>query len=494
MCCSFLLIMKEAYGQNEELCKGREGTKSMGKKINQMAGKVKVRSVSTWSIIATICLACLCLGISFYGFNQYAVLRSAMQDYISCEDAVHELQEGSDLLTKQVRLAAATGDPQYIDAYFQEANVTRSREKAVSDLTALKGSSSDAIQTLQSALSASVDLMQTEYYSMRLVEESIGSAASSWPQELQDTVLSSEDASLSSKEKLLRAQQLVFSTDYEKAKDIISGDVNAAIDAITEEINSRQNHAADIFSHIFRLIIACVMIFAAMMLLSCLLIHFWVVRPLLSFHKDIEHDAMLSVSGANELQSLANTYNKIYQENEERQRLIQHQAEHDPLTDLLNRGSYDRILNLYIQDKKNFALILIDVDVFKSVNDTYGHAIGDAILKKVAHLLTVTFRTIDYVCRIGGDEFAIIMVEMTSDLNYTITEKIDIINAELSIPKDGMPAISLSVGVALTDRRNPGKSQFTDADRALYYTKEHGKHGCTFYPADPSADNALNGI
>ena len=119
---------------------------------------------------------------------------------------------------------------------------------------------------------------------------------------------------------------------------------------------------------------------------------------------------------------------------------------------------------------------------------------GDAILKKVAHLLTVTFRTIDYVCRIGGDEFAVIMVEMTSDLNYTITEKINIINAELSIPKDGMPAISLSVGVALTDRRNPGKSQFTDADRALYYTKEHGKHGCTFYPAESSADNALNGI
>lgn len=466
----------------------------MGKKINRMAGKVKVRSVSSWSIAATIFLACVCIGISLYGFTQYTVLRSAMQDYISCENAVHELQEGSDLLTKQVRLAAATGDPQYIDAYFKEANVTRSREKAVSDLKDLEGSSSEAIQTLQAALSASVDLMQTEYYSMRLVEESIGSDVSSWPQELQNTVLSSEDAALSPEAKLLRAQQLVFGTDYENAKDIISDDVNAAINTLTEEINNRQNHAADIFSHIFRLIIACVMIFAAMMLLSCLLIHFWVVRPLLSFHKDIEHDAMLSVSGANELQSLANTYNKIYQENEERQKLIKHQAEHDPLTDLLNRGSYDRILNLYIQDKKNFALILIDVDVFKSVNDTYGHAMGDAILKKVAHLLTVTFRTIDYVCRIGGDEFAVIMVEMTSDLNYTITEKINIINAELSIPKDGMPAISLSVGVALTDRRNPGKSQFTDADRALYYTKEHGKHGCTFYPAESSADNALNGI
>ena len=456
----------------------------MEKKINRMAGNVKVRSVSTWSIVATLVLAGLCIVISLYGVTQYAVLRSAMQDYISCENAVHELQAGSDLLTKQVRLAAATGETQYIDAYFEEANVTKSREKAVNDLLALEGSSSAAIETLQEALAASVDLMQTEYSSMRLVEESIGTDDASWPQELKDARLSPEDEALSSADKLLRAQQLVFGTEYENAKDIITGDVDAAIASLTEEINTRQNHAATIFSHVFRLLIACVMTFAIMMVLSCLLIHFWVARPLLAFHKDIEADTLLTVDGAYELQSLANTYNRIYQENEERQQLIRHQAEHDPLTDLLNRGSYDRIFHLYTADQKNFALILIDVDTFKSVNDTYGHAIGDAILKKVAHMITITFRTIDYICRIGGDEFAVIMVEMTSDLNYTITEKIDYINEELSHPKDGLPAVSISVGIALTDRKNPGKSQFTDADNALYHTKEHGKCGYSFYPVE----------
>lgn len=163
--------------------------------------------------------------------------------------------------------------------------------------------------------------------------------------------------------------------------------------------------------------------------------------------------------------------------------MIKHQAEHDPLTDLLNRGSYDRVFELYEKEHRDFALILIDVDTFKTVNDTYGHAVGDKILKKVAWLLTIIFRTIDYVCRIGGDEFAIIMVEMTSDLDYTITEKITEINRRLSNPDDGLPPVSLSVGVAFTDRQEPGKSQFTDADSALYYTKEHGKHGCTFHPA-----------
>ena len=70
-----------------------------------------------------------------------------------------------------------------------------------------------------------------------------------------------------------------------------------------------------------------------------------------------------------------------------------------------------------------------------------------------------------------GDEFAIIMVEMTSDLSYTISEKITEINQQIAIAGENTPAVSISVGVAFTNRENPGKTLFTDADLALYYTK-----------------------
>ena len=92
---------------------------------------------------------------------------------------------------------------------------------------------------------------------------------------------------------------------------------------------------------------------------------------------------------------------------------------------------HDRSAHLY-----GIALILVDVDTFKSVNDTYGHATGDEILKKVADTLQKAFRSIDYVCRIGGDEFAIVMVEMTSDLNYTIEDKIAVANERLASGAD----------------------------------------------------------
>lgn len=103
------------------------------------------------------------------------------------------------------------------------------------------------------------------------------------------------------------------------------------------------------------------------------------------------------------------------------------------------------------------------------------------VLGVVFVLLSTAFRSIDYVCRIGGDEFAVIMVDVAQELDYTIRDKIAYINEELSNPKDDLPAVSLSVGVAFTDRANPGESIFKDADKALYKVKQNGRHGCDFY-------------
>ena len=180
-----------------------------------------------------------------------------------------------------------------------------------------------------------------------------------------------------------------------------------------------------------------------------------IVVPLVYYNKSIMEGEIFPVIGAAELQKWAETYNKVFKENEETQRLIHRQAEHDAMTDALNRGSFEKLLHMYENGDTPYALILIDVDTFKTVNDMYGHAVGDEILKKVTGLLKKAFRSIDHVCRIGGDEFAIIMVEMTSDLKYTIEEKIKAVNEELGTENENIPAVSLSVGVAFSDREIP---------------------------------------
>ena len=121
------------------------------------------------------------------------------------------------------------------------------------------------------------------------------------------------------------------------------------------------------------------------------------------------------------------------------------------------------------------------MDKFKPVNDTYGHDVGDQLLKAVADRLRVCVRSSDFAFRIGGDEFAVIMVNVGRELSHTVSDKIELINDALSNPTDGLPAVSLSVGVAFTDRENPGESIFKDADQALYRVKQNGKHDCGFY-------------
>ena len=124
--------------------------------------------------------------------------------------------------------------------------------------------------------------------------------------------------------------------------------------------------------------------------------------------------------------------------------------------------------------------LIVDVDKFKLVNDGYGHEVGDQVLKKVAKLLKEKFRASDYPARIGGDEFAVILPNVTVDLSMIIEKKITELNDILMHPNDGLPQVSLSVGGAFSE------SGFTDdlykkADEALYEVKENGRCGCRFY-------------
>ena len=132
-------------------------------------------------------------------------------------------------------------------------------------------------------------------------------------------------------------------------------------------------------------------------------------------------------------------------------------------------------------DAEHMALILIDVDYFKSVNDTYGHAVGDRVLKRVADILRGSFRSVDVLCRIGGDEFAVIMTRVNSSMRQLVYNKICRANELLQHPTDDLPPVSLSVGVAFSDRENPQGDIFTDADAALYRVKEAGRKGCQIY-------------
>ena len=441
---------------------------------------IHIEKVSMAELIVTLLLAAVLAYVMMTGNREFQALQYATNQYIQCENAAKQLQDGSDYLTEQVRLYAMTQQTYYRNLYFKEANVTQRREKA---LEALRDyfDGTEPFTALEKALNASEELMNTEYYSMRLVASVSGTDEAAWPEEIKAVELTAEDEALSYSKRLAKAQSLVCDDNYQKVREEITGDVTECMTLLIAQTRDQQARASAAFTLMYRCMEVGIAVLVLLMLLSSAMVRRLVAAPLRRFDDSIRANAKFPVLGAAELKYLAETYNEVFEQNQEAQKLIRHEAEHDGLTDLLNRTSFDRLAQMYENGDRPYALIIVDVDIFKSVNDTFGHAVGDQILKKVAGLLKTAFRSIDYICRIGGDEFAVIMVEMTSDLAYTIVEKIDYVNKELSEPTDGLPAVSLSVGVAFTDRENPTGDIFKDADKALYDVKEHGKHGCGFY-------------
>jgi diguanylate cyclase (GGDEF)-like protein len=126
-------------------------------------------------------------------------------------------------------------------------------------------------------------------------------------------------------------------------------------------------------------------------------------------------------------------------------------------------------------------MLLFDVDNFKSINDTYGHEVGDKVLVKLVQILNNNFRSDDYICRVGGDEFVVFMVHAAKTQRNLIVNKIETVLEKLADPVDGLPRTSVSVGVAHGSDAADPENLFNLADKAMYLAKRNGKRGYAFY-------------
>ena len=163
---------------------------------------------------------------------------------------------------------------------------------------------------------------------------------------------------------------------------------------------------------------------------------------------------------------------------------MSYQASHDELTGLYNRSGYEQLLSEL--DLSSAYILMVDVDNFKTVNDTYGHEIGDKVLVRIAKTLKRFFRSDDRICRIGGDEFVVFMVNAKQEYRDSIAAKVGMSNADLKKTKDGVPAISVSVGITCGSEADEAPKLLELADRAMYELKRNGKQGYMFSDELPS--------
>jgi diguanylate cyclase (GGDEF)-like protein len=417
--------------------------------------------------------------------GKYETLLHTAEGYISCENDAAELSAASDYLSEQARIYAVTMNPSNVNAYFNEIKINKRRDNAVQDMQNYHPD--DEIYTsILSALRLSNELMETEIYSMKLITVANGYDLSEFPEEIQNAQLTPEDAALSPEEMIDKARDLVFNSSYLYKKDDIQAHINLVTRPILletqQEYTSNSQVIQESINHVR--IVLCVLLFTTIFFTAAILL--LVIRPLKKYNKCIQEERPLEISGSYEFQKLARTYNEVYQKNAANEILLRERAERDGLTGIMNRGTFDQVTIVLGHSEKPLALLLIDVDEFKQVNDSFGHEVGDQILKKVANLLTDTFRESDIAARIGGDEFAVIMVNATSDIQSVLQKKLKEMNDFLSHPEDGLPPTSLSIGVAFS-ASGYHKSLYNEADQALYQVKKNGRCGWYFYKTDISS-------
>ena len=165
---------------------------------------------------------------------------------------------------------------------------------------------------------------------------------------------------------------------------------------------------------------------------------------------------------------------------------LRHLADHDPLTGLPNRRRFEQELARHLAHVRRYgaegAALVLDLDCFKPVNDTFGHAAGDRLLARVASVLRERLRTTDVVARLGGDEFAILLPRVNRAAAGAVARSI-----VETVRLEGLTAdtrgVTISVGVVTFDERETALPEdvLAAADLAMYDAKAAGGDGWAFY-------------
>lgn len=165
-----------------------------------------------------------------------------------------------------------------------------------------------------------------------------------------------------------------------------------------------------------------------------------------------------------------------------RERTLRQDSATDALTGLLNRRAFDQIMDQRMAEevlgRRSFSLLIVDADHFKAVNDTYGHKVGDEVLKSLANALTASLRQEDVAARLGGEEFGVILRTANHDEAARVAERIRARIADEAIEANGRSIrVTVSIGVATSsDCEASAKVLFEAADQALYRAKQSGRN------------------
>ncbi len=218
---------------------------------------------------------------------------------------------------------------------------------------------------------------------------------------------------------------------------------------------------------------------------------------------------MPDINTKNELQSLSEAIVKLSQdmrnylinalsasneaaEAHKKAKEMTEQANRDPLTGLLNKGATEEVISMLLSNestgKESSALMMIDVDNFKGINDNFGHSSGDKVLETVGRIIHNSFKGKDVIGRVGGDEFMVLVRDIDSPVTEErLADRLEYTVMHAFESEKYADKVSLSIGISLYPRDGRTFEElYRKADKALYYVKNHGK--AYYHTYNPETD------
>ena len=448
------------------------------KSINQRKG-ISLKFVMVLTVAFAIVLSAGLIISSAILSNRYDEVHQSLDNYVAWKDCAKDVEDASDYLTDQARSYAVMGNDVYLENYFKEANVAKRRDNALTKIGESL-SDTDAYAHLQTAINQSFALMEKEYHSMRLVVAYKGSDINNYPQVIQDYQLTAQELALSQDEQKQLAIDLVYDEEYSAAKTIIKDGVKNAIEELNKIVEGKVQRASKGLkaAMVFQQIL--ISIYVVSLVALTISIYLFLILPIRRSVDCISGGDEVQVRGVREYRYLAEAFNSTKKASKDYEQKLLFLAEHDILTGIYNRTGYDRICRE--NDMSKIAYKLVDIDNFKNINDQYGHEIGDKVLIKVSKALLFYAREKDYICRIGGDEFVILLTDTDESQINEILERAERVNTLLtSQSNDGLPKVTLSIGIAFSQEGDTRDTLYHKADKALYETKRTGRAHITIY-------------
>lgn len=358
--------------------------------------------------------------------------------YQNAQDEAFVFNTTSDYMTSEAHYFVTMGNLENLQNYFIEVKDTKRREESMRKIT--ENVQISCGHYIEKMMELSRILEEYEVYAFRLVCDAYRISDEVLPEEMRNVVLNEIDQELDRKAKLEKALKLIFAENYQVLKMEMKQQLLDFYDTVLSDLNGSNIFYEDkIRSMTVHEIVYIVALFLVLFLFFCI-----------SGLVGSSHRLLIKINRT------------------------------DTLTGVFNREAFNKAKYDYSRLKKDICFLMIDVDHFKEINDTYGHDIGDNVLKKITGVISEKFREGDAIFRIGGDEFVMILNDWKDDQEELLLKKWNEINELLHKGSEGVPPTSVSVGIAFSSTGYSERLQ-KHADIALYLAKGAGRACARIY-------------